>query len=70
MPLLFNFALEYALRNVQENQGELKLNRTHQLLVHAGDVNMLGDNINTVKKNSEALIYARKKVVQEVNTEN
>jgi hypothetical protein len=31
-PLLFNFALEYAIRKVQDNQGGVKFKRTHQLL--------------------------------------
>jgi hypothetical protein len=44
-PLLFNFALEYAIMKVQKNQVELKLNGTHQLLSYADDVNHLGDNM-------------------------
>jgi hypothetical protein len=46
----------------------LKLNETHQLLVYADDVNLLGDNIDTTKKNIETLIGASK-VGLEVNAE-
>jgi hypothetical protein len=61
-PLLFNFALEYAIRNAQENQVGLKLNGTHQLLVYADDVNLLGGN-------TETLIDASKEVGTEINIE-
>jgi hypothetical protein len=54
---------------VQENQVGLKLNETHQLLAYADDVNLLGDNIDTIKKNTETLIDAGKEVGLEINVE-
>jgi hypothetical protein len=48
-PYLFCFALEYAVRMVQVNQGGLKLNGTHRLLVYADDVTALGGSVHTVE---------------------
>jgi hypothetical protein len=68
-PLLFKFALEYVIRKVQENQVGMKLNGTHQLLAYVDDVNLLGDNTDTIKKNTETLIGASKEVGLEINIE-
>jgi hypothetical protein len=45
------------------------LNGTYLLLVYADNYNLLGDNINTVKKDTEALIEALIDIGLEVNTE-
>jgi hypothetical protein len=68
-PQFFNFVLEYAISKFQESQVGLKLNGTHQLLFHVDDVNLLGDNIDTIKKYKETLIDANKEVGQGINVE-
>jgi hypothetical protein len=63
-PLLFNFALEYGIRKVHENQlRQIKWDTS------TVDVNPLGDNIDTIKKTTETLIDASKEVGLEINVE-
>jgi hypothetical protein len=45
------------------------LNGTHQLLAYTDNVNLLGDNIDTINKNTQTIIDASKKVGLEVNVE-
>jgi hypothetical protein len=57
------------LRKFQGNQVAMKLNGTHQLLVYADDVNEMGGNIDTIKKNTQTLTDASKVVGMEANIE-
>jgi hypothetical protein len=46
LSLVFNFALEYAIRKIQANQKLLKFNGTHQI-IYGDDVNLQGHSIHT-----------------------
>jgi hypothetical protein len=54
--LLLKFSLEYAIIRAQESKEVLKLNGTHQLLVSADDVNLLGENMNNKLKHRSSVI--------------
>jgi hypothetical protein len=51
--LISTYALEYDIRKIQEG---LKLDGTHQLLVYADHVNLLSENVNAIKRNTENLV--------------
>jgi hypothetical protein len=61
--------LEYVISKAQVNQAELKFNGAHNLLVSADDVNLLGNNKDTINRNTQTLIDAYMDVGSEINTE-
>jgi hypothetical protein len=54
---------------VQTNQYGLKLNGTHQVLVYADDVNILGGSVHTVRENAEVFVVAGKETGLDVNAQ-
>jgi hypothetical protein len=64
--LLIKFALEYAIGKVQENQVGLKLNDIN-FWQYTDGVNLVADNISTIKKNIKILIDANREVGLEIN---
>jgi hypothetical protein len=66
---VLNSVLGYAIRNVHKNQVELKLNRTHQLVVYGDDDNLLGNKTPTMKNNRETVSDASKETGIEISAE-
>ncbi|KAJ4444023.1 hypothetical protein ANN_05812 [Periplaneta americana] len=67
--LILKLTFEYAIRKVQDDREVLELNGLHQLLVYADDVNMLGENPQTIRENTGILLEASKEIGLEVNPE-
>jgi hypothetical protein len=66
---LLKFTLEYTNQKALESLEGLELNEIHRLLVCAvaDGVHLLGENLNTVKNNTVALLKASKEVCLEVH---
>jgi hypothetical protein len=47
----------------------VELSGTHQLLVYADDIKMLGYSVNIIKENTETLLGASRDIVLEINAE-
>ncbi|KAJ4430068.1 hypothetical protein ANN_22277 [Periplaneta americana] len=54
--LTHRMKMGYAIRKVQDNRQSLELNGLYQLLAYADDVNMLGENPQTIRENTEILL--------------
>jgi len=69
LPLFVNFALVCVVGGGLGRQDELKLNGTHSLLVHADDINLMCEHINTMQRNTESLQGTSRDVGLVVNPE-
>ena len=61
--------LKIRMQKVQVNQDGLTLNGTHQLLVYADDVNIMGGRVHIKQRNTEACVVAIKGIGLEVNAD-
>jgi hypothetical protein len=65
---LYTVSLLYSF-NVLYIDNKLKLIGTHQLLLYAENVYILGGSVYTIKKNAEAVVVASKEIGLEVNAD-
>jgi hypothetical protein len=65
--LVFIFTVVYAIKRVQAIQEVLKLSGTRPLMVYDDGDSLLGQSIQTIKKNTGNLLVSSKKIALEVN---
>ena len=63
-----SLSLKYAVRKVLETRLGLDMNDTHQVLIYADDVNLIGDNIRMIGRNADVLLNTCYDVGIAVNT--
>jgi hypothetical protein len=59
----------YPIGTIKVKQDGLKLNGTHQLLVYADDVNILGGSVHTVRVKQKLSLVASKETGLEINAD-
>jgi hypothetical protein len=67
--ITIDFHISLAVRRALGNHEGLKLNGTHQLLACASNCNIMGENIDTVQKNTKGLFIHQQEAGLEVNAE-
>jgi hypothetical protein len=58
MAIAFQLCFRIRQKEDPTKQGWIKFNGTYQFLVYANDVSLLGNNVNTIRTITEALIDA------------
>jgi hypothetical protein len=67
--VLLNFAVEYTIRKVEDNQGGPELNGINQVFVYARSIDLLDENINAIKITQKIIFEIKKGIGLEVNTD-
>lgn len=67
--MLFNFAWEYVIRNLNAYKKELELNYMYQILVYVGDVTIPGENRKGVDLGTESATGVSNEVGLQVTTD-
>jgi len=61
--------LEYTIRRVQAGQGGLKFNGSRHLLVYTDGVNLLGESVHVINRDTESSLVGSRKMGLEVSAE-